>query len=137
IPAGLGQLVPVSLIASGQMRFAPAPNANGSPYASFTFQVQDNGGTASGGANLDPVPNTLTINVSPVNDAPFGIDGTVAMAEDTLYTFQVADFNFIDPSDAPPNSLAAVRITSLPTAGTLTVFGFPAGLGQLVPVSLI
>jgi VCBS repeat-containing protein len=136
-PVFPGQVVPVSSILSGQMRFTPAINANGSPYASFAFQVQDNGGTANGGVDFDPSPNTLTINVTPVNDPPFGANGTVTMAEDTLYTFQVADFNFIDPADFPPNSLAAVRITSLPAAGTLTVFGIPAGLGQVVPVSLI
>jgi hypothetical protein len=50
--------------------FTPAPNANGLAYASFTFQVQDTGGTAGGGADLDPTPNTVTINVTPVNDPP-------------------------------------------------------------------
>ena len=43
--------------------FTPAANANGAAYASFTFQVQDNGGTANGGVDLDPTPNTMTINV--------------------------------------------------------------------------
>src|SRR5438067_1727588 len=37
-------------------------------YASFTFQVQDNGGTAHSGVDLDQSPNTLTINVTSVND---------------------------------------------------------------------
>ena len=34
--------------------FTPAANANGAAYASFTFQVQDDGGTANGGVDLDP-----------------------------------------------------------------------------------
>jgi VCBS repeat-containing protein len=50
--------------------FTPAPNANGAAYASFTFQVQDDGGTANGGVDLDPTPNTITVNVNAVNDAP-------------------------------------------------------------------
>ena len=33
--------------------FTPAANANGTAYASFTFQVQDDGGTANGGVDLD------------------------------------------------------------------------------------
>ena len=118
--------MPLISIASGQMRFIPAANANGLPYASFAFQVQDNGGTADGGVDLDPSPNTLTINVTPVNDAPFGADGTVTMAEDTIYTLTVADFGFSDPIDAPPNSFLAVQITTLPAAGTLTVDGAPS-----------
>jgi hypothetical protein len=32
--------------------------------------VQDDGGTANGGVNLDPTPNTITVNVTAVNDAP-------------------------------------------------------------------
>jgi hypothetical protein len=36
----------------------------------LTFQVQDNGGTANAGVDLDQSPNTLTINVTSVNDAP-------------------------------------------------------------------
>ena len=63
--------------------FTPAPNANGAAYASFTFQVQDNGGTANGGVDLDPTPNTLTVNVTPVNDAPSGTNKTVTTPEDT------------------------------------------------------
>ncbi|MFM8332053.1 MAG: calcium-binding protein, partial [Candidatus Methylumidiphilus sp.] len=38
----------------------------------LTFQVKDNGGTANGGVDLDQSPNTLTFNVTAVNDAPTG-----------------------------------------------------------------
>jgi hypothetical protein len=65
-----GQFVSAADIAVGKLTFNPAADASGSPYATFTFQVQDDGGTANGGADLDPTPNTLTINVTPVNDAP-------------------------------------------------------------------
>ena len=36
--------------------FTPAANANGTGYASFTFQVQDDGGTANGGVEHDQTP---------------------------------------------------------------------------------
>jgi hypothetical protein len=39
-------------------------------YASFTFQVRDSGGTLNGGIDLDQSPNTFTIDVTAVNDAP-------------------------------------------------------------------
>ena len=48
----------------GNLVFTPAPNANGANYASFTFSVQDNLGA------FDTTPNTITLNVTPVNDAP-------------------------------------------------------------------
>ena len=57
-------------ITGGKLVFTPAANANGAGYASFTFQVQDDGGTANGGVDLDPSANTMTINVTSVNDAP-------------------------------------------------------------------
>ena len=44
----------VADISAGKLKFTPAANANGAGYASFTFQVQDDGGTANGG--VDPTP---------------------------------------------------------------------------------
>jgi hypothetical protein len=51
-----GYFVLATDLAAGKLSFLPAVNANGSPYANFLFQVQDNGGTASGGADLNPAP---------------------------------------------------------------------------------
>ncbi len=65
-----GQYVSAGDIASGLLVFQAAANGNGTSYTSFTFQVQDNGGTASGGSDLDASPNTLTYNVTAVNDTP-------------------------------------------------------------------
>ena len=72
-----GQFVTVADINAGKLVFTPAANANGAGYASFTFQVQDDGGTANGGVDLDQSANTITINVTSVNDAPAGTDKTV------------------------------------------------------------
>src|SRR5205085_2100614 len=116
-----GQSVSLAAITAGQLVFSPAANANGNAYASFTFQVQDDGGIANGGVNLDQSPNTLTINVTSVNDAPVGTDNTLTINEDTPRTLTAADFGFTDPNDSPANTLAAVTITPLPTAGSLTL----------------
>ena len=67
----------VANINSGLLKFVPVANANGTSYASFTFQVQDNGGTANGGVDLDQSPNTMTVNVTSINDAPAGTNTTV------------------------------------------------------------
>ena len=49
-----GEIVAAADIAAGKLTFAPGANENGAGYASFTFQVQDDGGTANGGVDLDP-----------------------------------------------------------------------------------
>ena len=49
-----GEFVSIADITAGKLVFTPAANANGAGYASFTFQVQDDGGTANGGVDLDP-----------------------------------------------------------------------------------
>src|SRR4029078_10784905 len=67
-------LINVSQIAGNHLTFVPAANAQGPTYATFTFQVKDNGLTASGGVDLDPVPNAITFSVTSVNDAPQGTD---------------------------------------------------------------
>src|SRR4029077_11993593 len=122
---------------SGKLVFTPAANANGGGYASFTFQVQDDGGTANGGVDVDPTPRTMTVNVTSVNDAPQGTPKTVTTLEDTAYVFTAADFGFGDPSDSPANALLAVEITTLPVTGTLTDNGVVVTACQFLMVSHI
>jgi hypothetical protein len=52
---------------SGQLSFTPAANANGS--ATITIVLKDNGGVANGGVDTS-APQTFTITINPVNDAP-------------------------------------------------------------------
>ncbi len=129
-----GQFVAASDISAGKLLFTPAANSSGTGYASFTFQVQNNGGTANGGVNLDPSPKTMTVNVTYVNQAPSGTNNTVTTLENTAYTFATTDFGFSDPN-LPPNSLLAVAITTLPGAGTLTDNGVAVTAGQFVAAS--
>ena len=75
-----GQSIRVADITPGISCSRRRANANGTAYASFTFQVQDNGGTANGGVDLDRAPTRITINVTSVNDAPAGTNNTVTTA---------------------------------------------------------
>src|SRR5262249_38070663 len=127
-----GQMISAASIAAGDLQFTPAADANGATYASFTFQVQDDGGTANGGVDLDQTPNTITVNVTSVNDAPAGTAKTITTLEDTAYTFAVADFGFSDTVDVPGNALSAVKIGTLPSAGTLTNNGVALSAGDTV-----
>src|SRR5947209_16639181 len=91
-------------------------NFNGAD--SLVVSTNDNGNTGSGGAQIDT--DSVTINVTSVNDAPAGTDKTVTMLEGDSYTFGTADFGFSDPNDIPANSLLAVKMTTVPGAGTGT-----------------
>ncbi|MCC7038119.1 MAG: hypothetical protein IT560_12560 [Alphaproteobacteria bacterium] len=127
-----GALVTVADINAGLLVFTPAVDANGAAYANFTFRVQDDGGTANGGADTDATPNTMTVNVTPVNDAPAGTDTTVTTLEDTSYAFTAANFGLTDTHDTPANALLSVTITTLPVNGTLTLNGVAVTAGQAV-----
>ena len=70
-----------------QLVFTPAANANGAGYASFTFQVQDDGGTTNSGVDLDPIRQHHQHRRDRGNDAPAGTNNTVTTLEDTAYTF--------------------------------------------------
>ncbi len=56
----VGQYIPVSDLMSGLFQFS-SPGTNNPSYATFTFQVQDDGGSSHGGTDLDPTPNTMTM----------------------------------------------------------------------------
>jgi hypothetical protein len=78
-----GQFVSVTHISDDKLTFTPAADANGEGYTSFGFQVQDDGGTANGGVDLDVIPRTMAINGTPVNDAPGANPDTAVTPEDT------------------------------------------------------
>ncbi len=69
----------VTLLPSGQLRFTPAANYNGS--TGFSYTVDDgSGGQAS---------TTVSVNVSALNDAPTAVDDSLNAVEDTPLTFDV------------------------------------------------
>jgi Bacterial Ig domain len=58
--------------ATGTLSFTSAPNANGA--ATITFVLHDDGGTANGGSDTS-APQSFTITVGSVNDAPSFLAG--------------------------------------------------------------
>jgi VCBS repeat-containing protein len=128
-----GQFVSAADIAANKLVWTPSDDEHDEGLASFTFKVQDDGGTANGGVNLDPTANTITFNVTSVNDAPQGADKTLTTDEDTSITLTIADFGFTDTHDAAaPNHILAVKITTLPGNGALTLNGYAVSNGQFV-----
>jgi hypothetical protein len=72
---------------------------------------------------------TSTISVNSVNDAPSGTSTLLATNEDTTLTIAATDFGF---SDIDGNAFSRVKITTLPTAGTLKLNGVPIVAGGFV-----
>jgi len=112
---------------SRTLQITPAPGQSGTTTITVTVTAT-NGRTAT---------DTFDLNVGAVNDPPSGADNTVTTPEDTAYTFTVADFGFSDPNDTPPNTLLAVKITTLPALGTLTNNNVAVNAGDFIPVASI
>ena len=91
-------------ITSGYLRFKPDANENGNSYTSFDFQVSD--GTAYSSSS-----STMTINVTPVNDAPVADDETDDANEDATITVTdgLSDVLHGD-TDADGDSLTVTQI---------------------------
>jgi hypothetical protein len=113
----------ISVADLSYLTFMPDAHQNGAAYASFTFQVVDDDGTLNAGQDTDQTPNVVTIDVTPMNDAPHTVDNSVTILEDNTYTFQVSDFAYSDPYDVPSNNYTGIIITTLPANGTLTLGG--------------
>ncbi len=97
-----GQVIAVADLAN--LVYEPAPNANGSGYASFSFSVQDSGGA------FDTLPNQITIDVTPVADAAVigGVASGATVEDTTLSTGGTLTITDPDASEAAFNPLTGV-----------------------------
>ncbi|RCK42557.1 hypothetical protein TH25_22500, partial [Thalassospira profundimaris] len=59
-----GKVVSVADITDGKLVYSPAENVNGDAVTTFTFSVQDSRD------GFDSTPKTVTVNITPLNDAP-------------------------------------------------------------------
>ena len=101
------------------LTFNPVANANGVAYASFTFQVQDDGGSLNGGVDLDQTPNTMTINVTAVNDAPIALNDAYAATQGG--TLSPATPGVLgNDTDAEGSALSALLVSG-PAHGALKI----------------
>ena len=129
-----GDEIAIADITAGNLTFDPVADENGAGYASFDFRVRDDGGTLNGGVDIDVAANTMTIDVTSVNDEPAGADNTIGILEDAPYTFAAGDFGFSDVNDTPSNNFANVIITTIPAGGVLELSGVAVTAGQSIAV---
>ncbi|MEL6967522.1 MAG: DUF4347 domain-containing protein, partial [Pseudomonadota bacterium] len=117
----LGQEISAADIAAGFVTFAPLANENntstpGVAYTSFTFSVRDAGGTANGGLDTDQTPNTITFDVTPVQDAPLlTTPGAQSITEDAVLAIGGVSVSDLD------GDTMTVTVTIPAAAGALTV----------------
>ncbi|QOY50963.1 Ig-like domain-containing protein [Candidatus Sulfurimonas baltica] len=79
------------------------------------------------------VDHNFTITVNNVNDAPTANDFNFTIDEDTNKTFESNDFNFTDIDVG--DSLDSIYITTLPSAGALTLSDVNVTLNQGINVA--
>lgn len=96
-----GQRVSMAQLAAGELRFTPSPDANGSPYASFTFGVD---GDVTGVI----ATARMTLDVTPVNDSPVIIDGMLTLRAGETVMLDPSNFLLADPDNAASDFLFAV-----------------------------
>jgi gliding motility-associated-like protein len=120
----LNQVITAADIGSGLLTFVPVANQSASPYDSFDFEVGD-------GNDFSAADYTLTINVIPVNDPPVSNSLTITIDEDITHIFGTVQFTsgYNDPEGDP---FASIRVTQLPSVGTLLLNGIPVTLNQVV-----
>ncbi|WP_175304539.1 tandem-95 repeat protein [Candidatus Nitrospira nitrificans] len=111
---------------TGQITVANGSLLNYENAASHSVTVRV---TDSGGLTYD---ETFTINLADMNEAPTGTDAAITIAEDSSYTLTTGNFGFSDVDAG--DSLSAVRMDTIPTAGSLTLSGVAVTAGQVVSV---
>ena len=116
-----GLIIGLDAIQAGGLIYYPESDGNGSPYATFGFKVQDDGGTANGGVDTDVAERTMTIHVLGINDAPaISVPGSQGSAQNTSLVFSSATGNAISITDVDAGG-AEVQVALTVTHGTLTL----------------
>ena len=110
------------------MSYAPTANYNGP--ATLTILTSDLGNTGAGGPLTDT--DTVNITVNAVNDAPAGTDTHGHHARGHAPTPSPPRTSASPTRTMPGQHLLAVKITTLPAAGTLTDNSVAVTAGQFV-----
>jgi Ca2+-binding RTX toxin-like protein len=100
------QVISKADLDAGKLQFVPAINGNGSGYASIGFKVSD--GTA-----FSINANTLSVDVTPVNDAPVvSVPGALPSGlEDTTYNITAAQL-LANVSDPDGDALSVANLST-------------------------
>ncbi|NEU06742.1 tandem-95 repeat protein, partial [Flavihumibacter sp. R14] len=98
-----------TLVFNADGSFTYTPNANFNGTDSFTYKVSD--------GSLESNIATVTITVTPVNDAPVAVNDTYTTAEETAITITAPGI-LVNDSDIDGDAITAIKVTD-PANGTL------------------
>ena len=118
VPGDLPAEIDAADIDNGLLAFVTDPGENGAGYASFDFQVKDDGGTPNGGEDTDQSANTLTIDVIAVPDEPVAVDDMATTDEDNPVVIDVLANDSIPDGGTP-----TISGTSSPAHGSIAIIG--------------
>ncbi|MCW2284563.1 parallel beta-helix repeat protein [Rhodoblastus acidophilus] len=101
----IGQAVAAADIAAGKLVFTPAAGGFGLAYASFSFAVQNSGGTANGGQDISSAKTaTITVAITPTVTVGIGATLLTLAQPTTTVTFAFSqapsDFTLADVTAA-------------------------------------
>ena len=110
-----------SISATGVLTYTPAANANGS--ATITVTLSDNGGTANGGVDTS-APQTFTITVNAVNDAPSFTAANPPTVNEDAGAQTVSGWATFNPGNAQ-ESTQTVQAYTVSSVSNPTLFSTP------------
>ena len=116
----LNQVITATDIAANKLRLNPATNENGSPYTTFNFTVNDGDADSA-------TPNTITVNVTNVNNAPVADNETNSVNEDATLTVTDGASDVLhgdtDADDSASLTVSAIRTGAEGGSGTAGSIG--------------
>ena len=104
-----GQAILASDIAAGKLIFTQAQTGTPSDSTSFTFRVQDNGGTDHGGVDTDPYPRMFTLTVD--HAVSLDVGNPVVFDEGQQTQAYLTANASVTEVDNPREGITTVRLT--------------------------
>ncbi|MBS9999238.1 tandem-95 repeat protein [Vibrio alginolyticus] len=108
---GVYSFATVSVNVDGTLKIVPTANVNGQH--SFTYMLTDSGQAVS-------VPATVTLNITPVNDAPVAVDNSAQLLEGGSFEVNVLG-NDSDADVGDSFELTSVTVVDTPAHGSVNV----------------
>ncbi|WP_338018308.1 Ig-like domain-containing protein [Vibrio navarrensis] len=108
---GIYSFATVSVNADGTLKIVPTANVNGQH--SFTYTLTDSGQAVSASA-------TVTLNITPVNDAPVAVDNSAQLLEEGSFEVNVLG-NDSDVDTGDRFDLTSVNVVDKPAHGSVSV----------------
>ncbi|WCL54134.1 DUF4347 domain-containing protein [Gimibacter soli] len=119
---------------ASNVQYTGASNAAGNDAATLTITANDGGNTGSGGGG-NVTLGTVNIDITGVNDAPTSSGGTASGTAGKSLTFAASNFAFADVDSG--DTLASIRIDTLPATGILKLNGVDVTLNQVITAANI